>query len=119
MARASTSTSPTQRTLKALRDEGWALVEVVEHWKAFPRKDGKGKKGYRKDLFGFVDVLALRENEILGVQACSRGDVATRCAKIADHENVGAVRDAGIRLEVWGWGKMASGKWECRRVDCS
>lgn len=114
MARASTSTSPTQRTLKALRDEGWALVEVVEHWQAFGSRGG-----YRKDLFGFVDILALGEGEILGVQACSRGDVATRCAKIADHPNVGAVRDAGIRIEVWGWGKMASGRWECRRVDCS
>jgi hypothetical protein len=45
--------------------------------------------------------------------------VSKRVAKIAEHENLAAVRRAGIRVEVWGWSKLASGRWDCRVVDCS
>ena len=102
--------TPTQRTLKHLRDAGY-LAEVVERW--IPGAN------IRRDLFGFVDVLAIRDGEVLGVQATSRDNVAARIAKIAEHPNVGHVRKAGIRLEVHGWGKMASGRWELRCVDVS
>lgn len=102
--------TPTQRTLKHLRDAGY-LAEVVERW--IPGAN------IRRDLFGFVDVLAIRDGEVLGVQATSRDNVASRVSKIAEHPNVGQVRKAGIRLEVHGWGKMASGRWELRCVDVS
>ncbi|GIW55373.1 MAG: hypothetical protein KatS3mg082_1777 [Nitrospiraceae bacterium] len=102
--------SPLQRTLKCLRQEGY-LVEVTERWNAYARR--------RQDLWGFVDALALRGEEILAVQACSRSDVARRVAKIAAHPNAEAVRRAGIRIQVWGWGRMASGRYEVRVVDCS
>ncbi len=102
--------TPTQRTLKHLRESGY-LAEVVERW--IPGAN------IRKDLFGFVDVLAVKEGEVLGVQATSRDNVASRVSKIAEHPNVGPVRKAGIRLEVHGWGKMASGRWELRCVDVS
>lgn len=102
--------SPTERTLKALRADGWAAA-VVEKWNPHAR--------VRHDLFGFIDVLAIKGDITLAVQACSRGDVSKRVAKIAEHDNVGLVRDAGWRIEVWGWGKMANGRYECRKVDVS
>lgn len=102
--------SPTARTLAKLREEGW-LAWVVERWIA--------QAGKRSDLFGFIDILAVKDGEVLAVQACSRGDVSTRVKKIADHDNVGEVRKTGWRIEVWGWGKMANGRWQCRVVDCS
>lgn len=102
--------SPTARSLARLRADGW-LAEVVERWNPHAR--------VRNDLFGFIDVLAIRGGEVLGVQATSRDNVAARVAKIGDHANVGAVRKAGIRLEVHGWGKMASGRWECLVLDVS
>jgi hypothetical protein len=110
MKRAAKGTSPTQRSLKRLREQGY-LVQVVEHWNAHAR--------IRQDLFGFIDVLAVREGEILGVQACSGTDAAKRVRKIADHPNVGMVRKAGIRIEVWAWRKLASGRYEVRVVDVS
>lgn len=103
-------TSPTQRTLKRLRELGY-LVQVVEHWNPHAR--------IRQDLFGFIDVLAVREGEVLAVQACAGGDASKRARKIADHPNTGAVRKAGIRIEVWAWRKLASGRYEVRVVDCS
>lgn len=91
-------TSPTQRTLKRLRDLGY-LAEVVEHWNQHAK--------VRNDLFGFGDVIGLREGEVLLVQATSGDNVAAR------------VRKAGIRIEVHGWRKLANGRYECRVVDCS
>ena len=103
-------TSPTQRSLKRLRELGYT-VQVVEKWNPHAK--------VRQDLFGFIDLLAIRKGEVLGVQACARGDIAKRAQKIADHENVGIVRQAGIRIEVHGWAKMASGRYEVRVIDVS
>jgi hypothetical protein len=102
--------SPTQRSLKHLRKLGY-LAEVVE--KTIPRVF------IRKDLYGFIDILAIRDGEILGVQATSGSNVASRVDKIANHNNVGAVRKAGIRIHVHGWRKNSNRRWVLREVDCS
>jgi hypothetical protein len=108
--RVAKGTSPTQRSLKRLREMGYT-VQVVEKWNPHAK--------IRQDLFGFIDVLAIRKGEVLAVQACAGGDASRRVQKIADHENVGIVRQAGIRIEVHAWRKLASGRYECRVVDCS
>jgi len=102
--------SPTARTLAKLRKEGW-LAWVVEKWIPQTRK--------RSDLFGFIDVLAIRGDETLGVQSTSRGNVSSRVTKITEHEHVAAVRAAGWAVHVHGWAKMANGRWDCRVVDLS
>ena len=102
--------SPTSRTLKKLRDDGY-VAEVVEKW--IPGAN------IRRDLFNFIDVVGIRGAETIGVQCTSRGHVNDRCKKIADAEHVGAVREAGWRIEVHGWSKNKSGRWQCKVVDCS
>lgn len=105
------SLTPTKLTLRKLREDGWPLVEVVEHWNPHAR--------VRQDLFGFVDVIAVRRDETLAVQTTTAGNVSARVRKIADHPNVGAVREAGWRIVVHGWAKQA-GKWVLtREVDVS
>jgi len=99
--------SPTQRTLKYLRDNGWAPW-ITEHWNHFARK--------RQDLYGFVDVLAVRRGETLAVQCTSASNVSARVKKIADHENTPRLREAGWRIQIFGWAK---GKKEPRIVDVS
>ena len=101
--------SPTQRSLKHLRDQGYR-VAIVEHWNAHAR--------IRQDLFGFIDLLAIRGSETLAVQTTSRGNVSARVQKIADSEAVIDVRRAGWRIVVHGWGKLKAG-WTLREVDCS
>lgn len=101
--------SPTQRTLKRLRDDGWTAA-VVEKWNPHAK--------IRQDLFGFVDVLGIREGETIAVQACSYGDVSKRVNKIAEHRNTAHVRKAGWAIEVHGWRKVGA-RWACRVVDCS
>jgi hypothetical protein len=102
--------TPTQRTLSDMRKRGYDAY-VVERWDSFTRT--------RRDLFGFVDVLCLGESEVVAVQTTSWANVPARIRKIADHENVGAVRKAGIRILVHGWRKGKNGRWEKREVDVS
>lgn len=92
--------SPTQRTLKYLRENGYRAV-VTEKWNPFAK--------IRQDLFGIVDVLAVKAGETLGVQCTSSSHVAERIKKIADHESTPHLRDAGWRLEVHGWEKGKRG----------
>ena len=54
--------SPTQLSIRHLKENGY-LVAVVEKWNPFVK--------IRQDLFGFIDVLAIRENETLAVQVTS------------------------------------------------
>lgn len=89
-----------QLSLQHLREAGY-LAEVVE--KRLPRCM------ITKDLFGFIDIIAVRRDEVLAVQTTSSSNMAARIAKIAEHEHVGAVREAGIRILVHGWKKTQSG----------
>jgi hypothetical protein len=92
-----------------LRKEGYTC-EVVERWNAFTRT--------RKDLFGFIDILAIRANETLAVQTTSKGNISARAKKIADHENVGFVRDANWSIHIHGWEKVGN-RWQVKVVDVS
>ena len=103
--------TPTQRSLKALRELGY-LVEVVEKWNSFTRT--------RKDLWVWADLLAIRRGEVLavGVQVTAQA-VANRVSKVTDSETIGRVREAGIRIEIHGWRKNAKGRYVQRVVDLS
>lgn len=106
------SVSPTQRTLALLREEGWPLVQVVEHWVPRARR--------RRDLYGLLDVLAVHpERGLLGVQVTTATNVAHRAAKIAEAAATPVLREAGVALEIHGWRKGANGRWQVRRVDVS
>lgn len=106
-ARRKPSTSPTQRTLKFMRKNGY-LSEVVE--RRLPRVF------ITKDLFGFIDVLAVKGEDIVGVQTTSGANVAARITKIVEHENYPTVI-AAMRIVVHGWRKNAAGKWVLREVE--
>lgn len=56
----------TPRTLKYLRDLGFK-AEVVERWVRIPDIPGGGK---RMDLFGIIDIIAIKGIETVGIQSC-------------------------------------------------
>lgn len=99
--------TPTERSLAFLRGRGY-LVAVVERWNAHAK--------IRQDLFGVLDLLAVKPGEILGVQTTSGSNVSARLNKFADSEVAPKLREAGMRLEVHGWTK---GKREPRVEDVS
>ena len=84
----------TQLSLRHLRAEGWTC-QVVEHWNANTRR--------KNDLFGVIDILALRDEVTLGVQTTSAGNVASRIRKIEDSPMTPIMREAGWWIHVHGW----------------
>lgn len=102
-----TGMSPTALTLRHLRAQGYT-AEVVEKWNPHAR--------IRQDLFGIIDVIAVRDGETLGVQTTSAGNVAARIRKIAESEHVAALRSAGWTLRVHGWAKKG-GRWVLHRDE--
>lgn len=110
--------SPTQRSLKLLRDEGW-LCQVVERWQPFYGVDDDGRPnrgGVRVDLFGMIDILAVNGPVTLGVQCTSGSNHADRAKKIRAHENFYRWKCSALsrQIEVHSWKKYAKpvgGKW--------
>lgn len=88
--------TPTTETIKKLKRDGYT-VAIVEKWNAFAK--------IRQDLFGFIDVLAIRKGEILGIQTTSRANVNARIKKSLASPHLKTWLLAGGRFEVWGWSK--------------
>lgn len=97
--------SPSQLSKRELEKQGY-LVNITEHWNAFARK--------RKDLFDFIDLLAVKEGEVLGVQATSASNIHARIRKIKDNPNYPIVSKSGIKIAVWGWKKNNKNRWEVK-----
>jgi hypothetical protein len=105
-------TSPTQRSLKLLRDRGYVAV-VTERWNPYAR--------LRQDLFGFIDIVALSSiYGIIAVQTTSGANMAARISKIRELPAAKVWLKVGGHIVVHGWRKVgARGKrklWECREV---
>lgn len=103
-------TKPTQRSLKYLREKGYR-VEVVEKWNPHVRR--------RQDLFGVIDLIAIRAGETLAVQTTSSSGVSARIKKIADAEATPDMRAAGWKIVVHGWRKNSKGRYVLREIDVS
>jgi hypothetical protein len=92
--------TPTNRSLQLLRKEG-KVAECVERWNAFART--------RKDLFGFIDVVALdpESNATWAIQCTTTGNLSARVRKIIGEcrENARKWIECGGRIEILGWAK--------------
>ena len=106
-------TSPTQRTLKRMRDSGdYVLAEVVEHWNPWGR--------VRKDLFGIIDILGISiTGETHALQVTSYSNVNARIKKIEEHDSTPHLRDADWVLLVEGWRKEKNGRYKSYISDLS
>jgi len=94
--------TPTQRTLKALRERGYR-AGVVERWLRFA-----GPFGKRQDFIGFIDIIAFSAFETLGVQCCS-GSAAGHYKKIVEERNQECydwLELPSRRVEIWAWRKV-------------
>lgn len=93
--------SPTSLTLEACRARGWR-ADVAERWVPKTRT--------RRDLFGFIDVVALDldAGQIVGIQATDGSNHAKRLKKITTDRRDEAIDwlKAGGRIEVWSWRRV-------------
>ena len=111
--------SPTARSLKHLRDQGFT-AQVVERW--IPGAN------LRKDLFGGIDIVCVGgKDEIgprfdtLGVQSTSDSNVSARREKMLAIPELRLWLECGNRLVIHGWAKKGPrGKpkrWALREVE--
>lgn len=90
--------STTKLSLDNLRTQGY-IVDVVERW--VPGRTGGPQ--IRRDLFGILDLLAIRGAETLGVQTTTKANAASRARKIAASVHFDTLTEAGWRIVVHGW----------------
>ena len=94
--------SPTQRTIRALKDQG-RICGIVERFIQNPVSHG-----IRSDLFGFIDVVSLDPAAgIVGIQCCG-ADVSAHYKKITLERTENAIEwlKCGGKIEIWGWRKV-------------
>lgn len=107
--------SATQKSLKKLRDEGY-LCEIVEHTIPYCF--------IKKDLFGFVDILAIKGNEVLAVQTTAGYNGNARVKKIKTHKNYPKIKKLNWKIIVHDWRqlqcKYKNGNpkkyWDCKET---
>lgn len=98
------SLSPTQRTIRALKDQG-RMCGIVER---FVNRPG-GLHGIRIDLFGFGDIICCdRVRGIIAIQSCGQ-DFAAHYRKITEEKAEFAIEwlNCNGKLELWGWRKCS------------
>jgi hypothetical protein len=101
------SKTPSARSMALLRNDGW-LVDSVEHWNSYAR--------VRQDLFGFLDLIAVKDNVTLGVQSTTYANISARVKKVLENPAFVTLKKAGWIIEVHGW-KKNNGKWICKRRE--
>ncbi len=103
--------TPTQRTLRALREQG-RVCAIVEKWNSrgtSTTKKGEIRYGVRQDLFGILDIIALDpERGVVGVQSTGM-DFGGHDKKLTEEkvqECIDWLSTPGTALELWGWRKL-------------
>lgn len=106
------ATSPTQLTLKRLKETGkYPLVQIVERWNPFAR--------VRQDLFGIIDLLAIDENGyVTAIQVTSKSNMRARIRKIEESEALPHLRRAYWTILVEGWYREGR-RWKSKITDIS
>lgn len=93
--------SPTQRTLKAMRNYG-RICGIVERFNPYA-----GKYGKRKDLFGFIDILVLDpEKGVIGIQSCGSSFKAHIDKMMGERNEAMYEWLQHNPVELWGWRKV-------------
>jgi len=90
--------SPTQRTLKAMREQG-RICASCERWNPYA--------GVRQDLFGFIDLIVLDpERGAIAIQTCGQS-FAEHVRKLTEERNETVFEWLKHHpLELWGWRKV-------------
>lgn len=110
--------SPTSRTLEMYRKFG-ATIQVVEKFNQFSKT--------RLDLFGCIDLVAMHENSIIGIQATSGSNHSARRVKSLALPGLKLWLQCGGRFQIVSWTKKVTRnmdgtkskvkRWYCRTEE--
>ncbi len=90
---------PTSRTLEYIRSQGWE-ADIVERFNPYA-----GKFGQRKDLFNCIDIIALTEDGVTGIQSCGQA-FSEHNKKILENPLALKWIEKGGALLLIGWRKV-------------
>ena len=93
--------SNTSRTLEYLRQAGWQ-AGMVERWVRAPGRPGGG---IRIDLFNFLDIVAMGDGKIIGVQSTGQA-FSEHDKKILAEPRALTWIECGGRLILIGWRRI-------------
>ena len=104
-------TNYTQKTLARLRDQG-AECDICEQWKIAPNLP---MGGFRRDLFGLFDIIALTRGSIVGIQSTSLKQAGPHRKTIMNEPRLKTWMACGGKAELWLWSQPGGkGKpWVC------
>lgn len=100
--------TPSQRTIKHLKDQGY-MVANVEHFNYFTKR--------KHDLWGCIDILAIGNGETLAVQVTSKSNMSARIRKIEDSDALPEMLRSGWRVIVHGWWKGTNGRYQLKEME--
>jgi len=103
--------SPTQRTLARLKKENYDLIAITERWNPFAK--------IRQDLFGCIDILAIKDGDTVAIQVTSYSNISARVNKITESSALPFLRSAGWTILCEGWKKEKNGRYTSKIVDLS
>lgn len=94
--------SPTQLSLRYLRKSGY-VCGIAEHWFQPPGMT----HGRRRDLFGFIDLVALGHGSLIAVQTTTKANARARLLKIRGVDCYSAAFELlqvpGCVIHIHGW----------------
>jgi len=93
---------PTERTLKYLRDRGYR-ADMIERWIRNPKHPAGG---FRKDYFGFGDILAFSDTHTILVQSCGSAFSQHRSDMLANEVILEWVAMSARKAWLIGWRKL-------------
>jgi hypothetical protein len=97
-----------QRTIALYAEQGYKC-EVVESYNAFTKR--------KKDLFGIFDVLAVGNEQTIGIQITSKSNMSTRIKKIQESEFLPELLRSNWRIVVIGWFKKPNGRYDYKEFE--
>lgn len=104
---------PLERTLQRLKKDGHT-AQRVERWQMRPQ----ASHGIRIDLFGCIDVVAIIDNRITGIQCGAMSGHGAHKKKCLAEPRLREWLQAGGGFLIHSWGQMGpAGKrklWQCR-----
>jgi len=83
--------------------------EVVESYNSFTKR--------KKDMFGILDMVAIGNEETLGIQMTSKSNMSSRIKKIQESDFFVELLRSKWRIIVIGWFKKPNGRYDFKEFE--
>jgi len=83
--------------------------EVVESYNSFTKR--------KKDMFGILDMVAIGNEETVGIQMTSKSNMSSRIKKIQESDYFVELLRSKWRIIVIGWFKKPNGRYDFKEFE--